>query len=80
MRAQRVPRIHRHLDPLVAEAERVLVERRDAILPNEHGLDVAARVAPSDVDRAIGLFDEAQRLAGTGLGGLLGAGTVQRDG
>lgn len=78
MKAQRIPRIHRHLDPIVAEVERVLAERRDAVLPNEHALNVAAQVQPADVDRATALWDAAQRAAGTGLEGLLSAKGARR--
>jgi hypothetical protein len=79
-RVQRIPRIHRHLDPLIAEATRALAERRDAILPNDHALDVAAQVGPADFVSAADLWDEAQRRAGTGLEGLLNARMVRADG
>lgn len=68
-------------DPGFARSvERLLEEHRSSTLPNEYALDVAAKVSPSDVDRAEALFDEAQRRASTGLEGLLSAKAVERDG
>lgn len=74
------PNPRRHIDQLAAETARVLAERRDAVLPNEHDLNVAAVVKPADVDAATTLWDEAQRQAGTGLEGLLDAKGSRRDG
>lgn len=77
---RRSTRPGRHLDPLVAEAERALAMRRDAVLPNEHDLNMAAQVQPADVTATESLWDEAQRRAGTGLEGLLSAKAVDRNG
>ena len=59
----------RRLDQLAREAERVLQERRDAVLPTPADLDEASVVRRSDVDRAVDLWNLAN--AGTEVVGLL---------
>jgi hypothetical protein len=53
------PNPRRRIDQLAREAERVLAEQRDAVLPSDRALDQAAVVRRSDVDAAIDLFHEA---------------------
>lgn len=59
----------RRIDQLAVEAERLLAERRDAVLPNDAALAEAATVRRSDVDAAVSLWREV--LGGTPLGRLL---------
>ena len=75
--ARRNPR--RRIDVLALEAERVLQEHRDAVLPNDPALDAAAQITPLDILSAEQLWDEAQRRGGTGLEGLLSAKPERRD-
>lgn len=54
------------------QVARLLEEQRQQ-LPADADLDAAARVTDADIDVAEQLWNEAQRLAGTGLDGLLSA-------
>lgn len=68
------------VDPRLGRAIRHLIAaERSRVLPSDRELDRLAEVQPADIDRAVSLWDSSQRLAGTGLEGLLDA-TTETDG
>lgn len=66
-------------EPSVAEQQAARATRhivgaeKARVLPSDQELDRMSDVKPSDIDRAVDLWNLAQELSGTGLSGLLDA-------
>ena len=49
----------------------LLTDARDTTLPTAMDLDTAAQVSPAEISKALRLWNQAQRAAGTGHEGTL---------